>query len=349
MAAWLDVLLVVGLVGVNALFVAAEYAVVAVRASQVGEMLAAGRAGAGALQSLRDDMPRTIAAVQVCITMTNLVLGAKAEPAVEAAILGLMSLLPAGIQPEGGLPAVVLSPVAFLLVTVVTVVYGELLPKALTLQHATAVAPVLVRVLLPVRGLMRPVIGMMTGLLNLTSRLMGLGRVKVVEPPPSFEELEVLVDSSRDAGRLPVKEGEILQAVFDLPDVPVREVMVPAARVSGLHLGMTRDELRRTALDAPHTRWAVFDKPGGRIIGLATAKHVLVLLDVGDPLLLADLVIPMPDIPETAPLGEAMRRMQSAGRHMGVVVDGHGGQVGIVTLEDVLGRLVGPLPRDVPA
>jgi CBS domain containing-hemolysin-like protein len=346
-AGWaFSALLVPALIALNAFFVAAEYALVAIRGTQIAELRRIGYRAAALLEVLRADLPGAVAAIQICISLTNLLLGWWAEPPVTAALEAMVHALPLG----DSVPPAVLSPVAvgvgFVGVTVLTVVFGELLPKALTLQHTERIALWIAAPIALVRTTLRPLVALMNGLGNLVTRLFGLGPVRFTEHIHSLDELEMLVDESHEAGKLNREQAEILQRTFDLSDRTVGEVMIPRDRMAALHLGMSREQIVETILADPHTRFPVCDAAGGRIVGVVTAKHLLYLLHIGDMLTLSDMVAPVPAFPTTMNLVEALRLMRTVRRHMAVVRGPDRAQLGVITLEDLLAALVGPIPDE---
>lgn len=344
---WLGAILVVpGLIGLNAFFVAAEYSLVAIRPTQIAKLLEEKRVGAAALASLRADLSGAIALIQICITLTNLVLGSVVEPMVAGAIEGGFR----AVLGESGLSArsvdVSGTVVAFLLVTLLTVIFGELLPKAVTLQNTTTMALWIAEPMRLLRIPLRPLVWLMSAFGNLVMRLCGLGRVRIEESVHSADELEMLVDQAHEAGELHSEQGKMLQRVFDLTDRKVAEMVIPHERLIALHLGMTREELSDLVAGEPHTRWPVLEAPGGRIAGIAGAKHVLYLLTMGDVLTLSDVTSPIPEVHENMTLIDALRLLRKAQRHMAVVRAPDGRQLGIVTLEDLLSAVVGELPTE---
>lgn len=340
------ILVVPGLIALNAFFVAAEYALVAIRRTQIAQMLEEKRAGAVALAALRADLPGAIALIQICITLTNLVLGSFVEPKVSASLeTSLRNLLGAADLPARWID-VTGTVIAFLLVTLLTVIFGELLPKALTLQNTAVVALWIAEPIRLIRLPLRPLVLVMNGLGNLVTRTFGLGNVRIEDSVHSADELEMLVDAAHEAGQFHSEQGRILQRVFDLTDRRIREVMIPLEGVISLHFGMTREEIIDVVAGEPHTRWPVRESPNGPIAGIAGAKHILYFLQMGDVLTLSDVAAPIPDIHENTSLIEALRLMRRAKRHMAVVVSAEGKQLGVVTLEDLLSAVVGQLPTE---
>ena len=176
------------LIALNAFFVAAEYALVAIRSPQIEAMRRRGRRRAArAMTRLKADPASAIGAIQVCITMTNLMLGWIGEPAMGYVLRGLfrpaMKFMPQTVFDVGSLT------LSFVVVTLLTVVFSELLPKALTLQHTLLVARLVAGPLILVLTVIRPLVLLMDLLANLLSRGLGLGVVQIEDAPIGVEEL----------------------------------------------------------------------------------------------------------------------------------------------------------------
>ncbi|RIK67635.1 MAG: hypothetical protein DCC65_05750 [Planctomycetota bacterium] len=341
-----QLLLVPVLMGINAFFVASEYAVVTIRSTRIEEMKSDGHAVARVLGRLKADMSGSLAAIQICITGTNLLLGAVAEPAMTQLIVGALSPL------KVVLPMTVARPLALalgmILVTLFTVVLSELLPKALTLQYTEQIAVAVARPVALSRVVCAPLVFVMNRMGNAITRTFGLGDVQIVEPVHSEEELEMLVDRAEAAGEFHEQHGDILRRAFDFADMVVRHVTIPMSRVGALDAHATVEEVARNITDWPYTRWPIRDGRSGRVTGIVNIKallhvlaldaaHTLIMEDVADEPLVFD-----PDLP----LVDALTEMRRRRRHLAVVREGDGPDLGIVTLEDILGSLVGKIPGE---
>lgn len=341
-----QLLLVPVLMAINAFFVASEYAIVTIRSTRIEEMKTEGVSVARVLAKLKADMSGSLAAIQICITGTNLLLGAVAEPAMTRLIVS--ALAPLKIV----LPMSVARPLALtiglILVTLFTVVLSELLPKALTLQHTDRIAIFIARPAALCRVICTPLVVVMNRMGNAITRLFGLGEVHIEEPVHSEDELEMLVDRAEAAGEFHEQHGDILRRAFDFADMVVRHVTIPIGRVGALDAHATVQEVAQNMRDWPYTRWPIRDTRNGRITGVINIKallhvlaldaaHTLIMEDVADEPLVFD-----PDMP----LVDALTEMRRRRRHLAVVREGDGPDLGIVTMEDILGSLVGKIPSE---
>ncbi len=334
------------LIGLNAFFVAAEYAVVTIRPSRIEELLADGVKRARLLGRLKKDVGDVLAAIQICITATNLLIGAVAEPAISGLIAWALSplgfVLPISIARPIGLA------VGLIIVTFFTVVLSELLPKALTLQHTDRIALRVARPIHAVRRVCAPLVRLMNWTADRITRSAGLGELKIEEPVHSETELEILVDKADDAGEFHEVHGEMLRKAFDFADLTVRHVMIPLRDAEVLDSNMLVDDLAARLHRRPYTRWPIRDPRSGRITGIVNVKMALfaLALSAGEAVILHDLAVPPMVVDPDMPLVDALHAMRRHKQHIAIVVDRDGREQGIVTLQDMLGSIVGSMPPE---
>jgi len=339
------------LIGLNAFFVAAEYAVVTVRSSRVEEMEAEGIRSARVLALLKEDVSRSLATMQICITATNLIIGAVSEPALTRIFIRAFEGIFSGLS----IPTHVLRPfsltIGLLVVTFFTVVLSELLPKALTLQYTDKIALWVARPIHFLDRVFNPISWLMNTTAARITRMLGLGRMEIEEQVHSEDELEILVDRAAEEGEFHEEHGELLRRAFDFADLNVRHVMIPMAQAAVVDSNMTADELARRLGDRPFTRWPLRDAKSGRINGVVSIKMVLyaVASAAGEALILHDLSTPPYSLDPDLPLVDALSAMRKSRQHLCVVKDPNGPELGIITLEDILGAIAGELPREARA
>jgi CBS domain containing-hemolysin-like protein len=343
---WVQLACVPLLIAVNAFFVAAEYAVVTIRSTRVEELRREGVVVARVLARLKDDMSGSLAAIQVCITGTNLLIGAVAEPALTGLLVGCLAPLGVVLPPAVARPLALA--VGLLVVTLFTVVLSELLPKALTLQHTDRVALWVARPVALCRIVCNPLVRVMNGLGNRITRALGLGRVTIEEPVHSEEELEMLVDRADAAGEFHEEHGDLLRRAFDFADLNVRHAMIPMHKTALLDAHATVSETLARLSDWPYTRWPLRDRRTGAIDGVVNIKLVLhaLALDVGEAVILQDLAVEPLFLDPDLPLLDALTQMRKTRRHLAVVREGDGPALGSVTLEDILEAIVGSIPSE---
>jgi putative hemolysin len=326
----LRVLAVLALVGGNAFFVIGEYSVVTARRSRVAALAEEGRRGAAAALQLMDDPVRVISTVQVGITAVGILTGAVGEPLVRD-LLG------------DGLPSWAGFVIGFSVVTYLSVVLGELVPKALTLDRAQRLV---VRVARPVEFLarvLRPVVWLLQGSAELLLRPFGISRVRAGASIQSADELRALVDEAEGAGVIPRAQEEMLHNVFDFASREARDVMVPAPDVAWLEAEMTvRDALARAAQRA-HTRYPVARGSIDHLVGVVHVRELVVAANDEPDSTVEAVARPAFVIPETKDLGALLRELRERSEQIAVVTDEYGRTIGIVTLEDIVEEIVGEI------
>ena len=328
------------LVLANGYFVATEFALVAVRRSQVKLWVAAGRRGAGSVAAATDRLDDAIAATQLGITIASIGLGWLGEPA----LAGLLApaLARVGIESMAAVHAVATA-LAFALITFLHVVVGELAPKAIALDRPGEVALVCARPLLIFGRVFRWVLILMNGAGNRLVRAFGIQPSGEAHRVHSTEELSLLVAESRDAGEIRPEQGRILGRVFRISRTRVKDVMIPRERVFAIDRATPTEALLDRLREEGYTRLPVYDGTLDRIVGILHTKDLFHLYAKTRLVLLADAIRPALELRPTLAIGEALRLFRRTRRHMAVVRDEGGPLLGIVTLEDVLEEIVGDI------
>ncbi len=342
----LQLLAVPVLIALNAFFVASEYAIVTIRGSKIEELRQQGVRAATVLARLKRDVGDVLAAIQICITGTNLLIGAVAEPAVTSILVKLLSPLGFFLPPPVARTLSLI--IGLTIVTFFTVVLSELLPKALTLQFTERVALRVARPAELVRRFCMPLVRMMNWTANWVTMAVGLGRMRIKEPVPSEAELEILVDQAGDAGEFHHELGLLLRRAFDFADLRVRHVMIPMDRAGVIRSNASVDELATRLSDRPFTRWVLRDPATGRVNGIVNVKMALYaqVLAASDAVILHDLATPPVRLPPEMPLVDALHSLRLRRAHIAVVAKNENDDLGIVTLEDILESLVGHIPSE---
>ena len=328
----LRIVVVLVLVLGNAIFVAAEYALVTGRRSRLEERAARGGRGAKTALRLMDDPVRFISTVQVGITIFAILLGAIGEPLIS----GLME------PPLSGTVAFLIS---FAILTYLSVVVGELVPKAVALQKAEPLAVVLAVPLDWLARLAHPLVWT----LELSSN--AVLRVLRVKPAPAGmiaytrEDIRHSVAAAEDVGELQTAEEEMLYKVFDFASKEVSAVMVPRPQVVGLSVDMPPEEVLTVVVDSPYTRYPVYRVSLDEIVGVLHVRDLFAAMhDLGiASVRLETIARPAYVVPETKDLGALLADFRREKQHMAVVIDEYGAMEGIVTLEDLLEEIVGEI------
>jgi putative hemolysin len=329
----LELLAVVLLILLNAFFVAGEYSLVTVRRTRMKELADEGSRTARSVLTITSDPPHFIAAMQLGVTLTSLGIGALGERV-------LSDLF------DEWLATILAVLLAFLIITFLHVVVGELVPKGVALSYSERVA---LGVSAPVRlffFVFKPLIWILQRSSEAAQRLIGIDPKAMEGEAHSEAELKMLLEVSTEHGEIELDEREMLYKVFDFAEKEVADVMVPRPDVSGLSVDLDLDEAMAAMLESPYTRYPVYRESLDQIVGIVHVRDLVASLhngSIGAASSLAELARPPYVVPENKDLGALLAEFRKANQHMAVVVDEYGATAGIVTLEDLLEEIVGEI------
>lgn len=343
----LRLLSVILLVVANGYFVAAEFALVSVRRTRIDELASQGNRRARVVRRSLDDLDSYIAATQLGITMASLGLGWIGEPALARVLNPIFEeILPESVAAFiGGVHALTFV-IAFSIITVLHIVLGELAPKTIALQRSEGTSLWIAGPLEIFLRLFRPIIFAVNGLGRLVVRAMGLRDTSGHALVHSEEELRMLVTASAQGGALEETEQEIIDRAFGFADDTAVDVMIPRTELIGIQAAATPEQLRDILVRQRLERYPVFEGDSDHIVGVLHARDALAMLATGQPINLRSLTRPALQVPESLPLDRLLETMREARTHVAVVVDEFGGTAGMVVVERVIERLVGPLPDE---
>jgi CBS domain containing-hemolysin-like protein len=329
---FLELVAVALIILLNAFFVAAEYALVTARKTRIQELVQQGNRRARAVLKIVADPPRFIAAMQLGVTATSLAIGALGEQALAQVFDPILA-------------SVIAFTFAFLIITFLHVVIGELVPKGVALGHAETTA---LAVSAPVQGffvVMKPLIWVLQKSSEAILRSLGLqppgGEMEVY----SEAELRMLLARSTEEGELERQEQEMLYKVFDFADKEVSAVMVPRPEVVALSVELPPEEALAAVIESPYTRYPVYRGAIDEIVGVLHVRDLFsALVDRGIAgVQLEQLLRPAHIVPETKDLAALLTEFRRTNQHLAIVVDEYGELEGIVTLEDLLEEIVGEI------
>ena len=329
------------LVGLNGFFVAAEFSLVTVRWTRVEAMVAEGKFGAVAVRSAVEHLDDAIAATQLGITFASLALGWVGEPALAHLFEPVFHAIPGPWNVAVTHGAAVAT--AFLLITFLHVVLGELAPKAVALQRAEDVALIVAGPVLAFGRAFRPFIKVMNGAGNWVVRLMRLPPVSERHLVHSVEELGMLVEETREAGAITPDEAGYARNVFQLSEKKVRDVMVPKEKVVTLSLAASEEEILEVARETAHTRMPVWEGHPDHIVGIVNTKDLFHLFSLKGLVILMDATYPPLFVSPDQPLARMLRIFRRERRPMAVVRGAGEAFLGVVTLEDIIEEIVGEI------
>ncbi len=349
----LRVFLILLLVAANAFFAAAEFALVSVRETRIQQLIEAGRIGARTVLKLHQQLPRVVNGVQLGVTICSLTLGWVGEPVLARLFEGVVGRVPyAAVYAHASAVAV-----AFVLITGLHVILGELVPKSLALQRAERVALAVAAPMDVFLTLTGPLTAVMTRTASIVLRAFGTRDIRhgSIHSP---DELRLIITAARTSGQLSSAQEEMLLNALELDNITARQVMVPRPRIFSLPADLSLDEALSRVVEEQHSRIPVYDPQRGpeHIVGVLYAKDLMRwtrfrLTLISSPasalristMKIGQIMHDMLVVPETKSLLELLGEFQQRKRHLAVVVDEFGSTAGVITVEDVLEQLVGEL------
>ena len=347
---FLKLLAVLVLVGINAYFVAAEFALVAVRRTRIEQRVRGGdRRARYVLESL-DHPDDFISAAQLGITVASIAIGYIAEGTIAALIEPYLQWIhySVGVPVLGNLSLtghLVATLITLIIVTYLHVVLGEQVPKMIAIQNAEPVALWTVRPTQIFGKVLRPFIKFMSGSASSVTRLFGIPPTSMHAMPHTPEEIRLLIEQSQEEGQIEAEQEQMIAGVFDFPDILAREVMTPRPDIKALDVTATLDEVLNTLIEEGHSRMPVYEEDLDNIVGVLLVKDMLPYLvgSKGEGFQFREVMREPYFVPDTKPLGELMTEMRTENVHLMIVIDEFGGTEGIVTMEDLLEEIVGDI------
>ncbi|MCI0672641.1 MAG: hemolysin family protein [Myxococcaceae bacterium] len=325
------------LIVANGVFAAAEIAVVSLRHTRVRELVEHRPKQALPLQELRNSPERFLATVQIGITVVSATAAAFGGASLAAPLTEVLRRVGLGRSAPQVALALVVGVISFL-----SLVLGELVPKSLALRYSERYALTVARPLRFLSLLMRPVVWFLTASSNLVLRAFG-DRTSFTESRLSPEELQLMVEDASRAGSLDPRAGEIVSRAFDFASLSVASVMVPRQEIMALRRHASTEEVLRVVMEEGHSRMPVYEGSIDNIVGYVVAKDLLALQRQSHLLVLEDLMRPVHFVPVTARAVQVLRDMQRERQQMTIVVDEQGGVEGLVTIEDLVEEVVGEI------
>lgn len=328
----LQILLVLGLVALNAYFVAAEFALVSVRKTRVDELARKGSKRAKVLQKALRHLDDYISATQVGITLASLALGWVGEPAI-AHFFSIASPTIAFI-------------IAFSIITFLHIVLGELVPKSIAIQRSEKTALLVIAPLVLFSKIFRPFIWFLNRSGHLFLSLFGMSAPSGHQLVHSEEEIRMLLSQSALEGVIPTREVEMVNKVFLLGDTPVKLVMVPRKEMLAFNKSTPAQSVIKEIEENLHSRFPVYKDSIDSIIGFIHVKDLyreLLAHKENVPLSRLRIVRPIINLAETRKIDTVLHEMRKKRIHIAVVKNENGRVIGVVTLEDIVESLVGEI------
>ena len=320
-------------------FVAAEIALVSIRHSRVDQLVDEGNRAARRVRRLLDNPGRFLAVSQLGLTLLGFFASAFAAVSLADGLAGILVRVDALRDGAHAISLVIVT----IVIALFTIVFAELVPKTLALAHTERFALSLAQPIDVIGHVLGPVISLLTGLTRAVAG--GLGARVSADAQISAEELKLIVERGGEQGVLEAEEEQMINAVIELGERRVHEVMVPRIDIVGLEVGGTFEEAVERIIAEGHSRLPVWEQSIDQIVGILYAKDLLRFLkeaSADPPPIRALLRTPL-FVPESITIDDLLRQLQRRKVHLAVVLDEYGGTAGLVTIEDLLEEIVGEI------
>ena len=335
-----DILITLILVFFNGFFVAAEFAIVKVRASQLELKVQSGSYFAAVAKRIVSRLDRYLAATQLGITLASLGLGWIGEPVVAKILLDLMSFV--GVQMHPDLAHHIALPVAFLIITILHIVFGELAPKSLAIQSSQRTILVVAIPLQFFFFVFRPFIFVLNGTANLVLRAIGISTIPG-QDVHSSDELKYLVKQGKESGEIEQADYDIIKNAFEFSERIAKQIMIPRTQVVAIDVEDFQQEMVEQLIEENYSRIPCYAGSLDNIVGVVYLKDILIKLHSNESIKISAIMRSVLIVPETKYIAQLLKEFQSKHQQIAVVIDEYGGTQGIVTMEDILEELVGEI------
>lgn len=335
-----DIFITVLLVSFNGFFVAAEFAIVKVRSSQLEIKVNEGNRVAILSKHIVSHLDGYLAATQLGITLASLGLGWIGEPVVSKIILNIMDLMGFAANPE--LAHKIALPVAFVIITILHIVFGELAPKSLAIQRSEKTTLFIAYPLQFFFIIFLPFIWILNGIANLILKTIGITAVHGLDVHSS-EELKYLVQEGQKSGEIDAAEYKIIKNAFEFSEQTAKQVMVPRTQVFAFDINEFNASTIERIIEESYSRIPCYDDNLDNIVGVVYLKDILIAARKKEEFDIRSIVRNMHVVPETKSIGQLLNEFQIKHQQMALVVNEYGGTEGIITMEDILEELVGEI------
>ncbi|MEC2490163.1 hemolysin family protein [Bacillus cereus] len=337
-----NLVMVAILIAFTGFFVAAEFAIVKIRSSRIDQLVAEGKRGALAAKKVTTNLDEYLSACQLGITVTAMGLGWLGEPTIEKLLHPLFEKW--NLNPS--ISSVLTFGLAFMIMTYLHVVVGELAPKTMAIQKAERVTLLLAGPLMMFYKVMYPFIWVLNGSARVITGLFGLKPASEHEVAHTEEELRLILSDSYESGEINQAEYKYVNNIFEFDNRIAKEIMVPRTEIVGFYLEDSVEEHMKVIQNERYTRYPIFGEDKDDIIGMVNVKDFFIRYMTEDKKDLSSIrsyMRPIIEVMETTPIHDLLLQMQKKRIPMAVLYDEYGGTAGIVTLEDILEEIVGEI------
>lgn len=333
-----DILIILLLILINGFFVGAEIAFVSVRRTRLDELAESGDRRAQRAQQLMRDPGRFLAVIQVAITF----LGALASAVAAVSIVTFVAEPLRGIDFIADQADTIALLVVTFVVSVFSIVLGELIPKGFALANPDRIALAVSGPIALFAKIVSPLVAVLVALTKLISKPFGIDPTRT--PELSAAEIRLIVEQGSQQGVLEAEEEQMISAVMSLSDSKLHEVMVPRIDIVAIDQDASFDDAVALVLTEGHSRTPLYKESVDHIVGILYAKDLLRIIAAGGPRpRLRDIMRPALFVPESQAVDDLLNELQRRRVHMAIVLDEYGGTAGLVTIEDLLEEIVGEI------
>ncbi|WP_284240463.1 hemolysin family protein [Paenibacillus glycanilyticus] len=327
------------LIVLTAFFVATEFAIIRLRGSRVDQLVLEGKKNALAVQRVTSNLDAYLSACQLGITITALGLGWLGEPTVERIIHPLFEKL--GVNSD--LNHIISFVIAFVAVTFLHVVMGELAPKTWAIQKAEFISFAVAKPIIYFHKIMYPFIWVLNGSATGLIRMFGLKAVKEHEEAHSEEEIQIILNDSFQSGKINNTEFGYVSRIFAFDEMLAKEIMVPRTDMICLYTNNSMMENMDIIRKEQYTRFPVATGSKDNIVGMINTKQLFLEFQENKEFNFQNLVHPVLAVSEVLPVKTLLKRMQQERVHIAILMDEYGGTSGMITIEDILEEIVGEI------
>ncbi|MBK9013406.1 MAG: HlyC/CorC family transporter [Saprospiraceae bacterium] len=335
-----DIFITILLVLLNGFFVAAEFAIVKVRMSQL-QVRSSSNFTARIAESIVGNLDGYLAATQLGITLASLGLGWIGESVVSKIIIQTMDMF--NMQVDEALAHKIALPIAFATITVLHIVFGELAPKSLAIRHPIKTTLAVAAPLRIFHLVFRPFIFVLNNFANFILKLIGIKPILEHEGIHSEEELKLIIAESAEGGAIEDSERELIQNVFDFDDRFVWQILRPRTQIAAIEVSTTLEEAIEYAIQEGYSRYPLYDDTIDHIIGFVHSKDLLLLSRKEKSKSIREIMRPVLYVSSNKKVLQTLRLMQKERSQLAIAVNEFGGTVGLITLEDIIEELVGEI------
>jgi putative hemolysin len=332
-----EILIIGLLILINAFFVLAEYSLIRVRRTRIEQLVEEGNRNAKRVNRLIAQPGRFLATIQIGVTFVGFLAAAFAGASIVDDLASVLATVPV-LAPSADVIALL---VVTAIVALFTIVFGELVPRAVALAHAESLALFFAVPIDFLGRLINPLVWLLTTLTNATARLFGVTEQQQERVTP--EELMILVERGSEQGVIEAEEQQMIGAVLELGEQRVHEVMVPRIAIKALPANATLDEIIDTIVTEGHSRIPVYEETVDNVSGILYAKDLLPFLANSKPVDVRALLREPLFVPESISVDDLLHNFQRGKVHIAIVLDEYGGTAGLVTIEDLIEEIVGEI------